>query len=230
MITFSKTIARLSIIAGAVIAMAATPAAANSSAEVPAVRDTVTKDAKATALGEANGEFRTLFADWKSLDTSERGVVSIPSIMPVRGVRTTSNFGMRSDPFRGNRRRHNGIDLAGPIGTPIYATADGVVSKAQWFGGYGRYIQIEHGGAMQTRYGHMSRLNVRANQRVRKGEVIGYMGSSGRSTGSHLHYEVRISGKPVNPLPYMQGTRYVSNIEQRLAFEETVKAQGGPAK
>ncbi len=229
MITRSKTIARLSIVAGAAIAMAATPATANSSADIPVERGSSDSKSKATALGEANGEFRTLFADWRSLDTSERGSVSIPSRMPVDAsrVRTSSNFGMRSDPFRGTRRGHKGVDLAGPIGTPIYATADGVVSKAQWFGGYGRYIQIEHGGAMQTRYGHMSRLNVVANQRVRKGEVIGYMGSSGRSTGSHLHYEVRVSGKAVNPLPYMRASEYVSNMEQRLAFE---KAQGGPGE
>ena len=117
---------------------------------------------------------------------------------------------MRSDPFRGNTRRHAGVDLAGPIGTPIHATADGIVSKAEWFGGYGQFIEIEHGGAFQTRYGHMSRLNVTENQRVRKGEIIGYMGSTGRSTGSHLHYEVRINGEAVNPIPYMHSAQYVA--------------------
>jgi murein DD-endopeptidase MepM/ murein hydrolase activator NlpD len=104
----------------------------------------------------------------------------------------------------GGRRLHQGIDLASPTGTPIYAAADGFVGKADWFGAYGLYVQLEHGGELQTRYGHMSRLNVAPGQRVRKGDVIGYVGSTGRSTGPHLHYEVRIAGQAVNPVPYMQ--------------------------
>ncbi|MFA7587566.1 MAG: M23 family metallopeptidase, partial [Novosphingobium sp.] len=89
-------------------------------------------------------------------------------------------------------------------GTPVYAPADGTVSKAEWFSGYGLYIALEHGGDLQTRYGHLSRLNVADGQQVRKGDLIGYVGSTGRSTGPHLHYEVRVAGEAVNPLPYMQ--------------------------
>ena len=134
--------------------------------------------------------------------------VSIPSRMPVEGVRLTSDYGMRNHPVLGGRRAHKGVDLAGPVGTPILATADGEVSKAEWFSSYGLYVSIEHGGAIQTRYGHMSRLAVAAGQQVRKGQVIGYIGSTGRSTGPHLHYEVRVAGQAVNPIPYMQADEY----------------------
>lgn len=141
--------------------------------------------------------------------------VSIPSRMPVEGVRLTSNYGMREHPVLGGRRAHKGIDLAGPVGTPVYATADGVISKAEWFSSYGLFVSIEHGGALQTRYGHMSRLNVASGQQVHKGDLIGFIGSTGRSTGPHLHYEVRVNGEAVNPLPYMQqGEPYAAGSVQ----------------
>lgn len=150
--------------------------------------------------------------------------VSIPSRMPVEGVRLTSDFGMRWHPVVGGRRAHKGVDLAGPIGTPVLATADGVISKAEWFSSYGLYVAIEHGGALQTRYGHMSRLNVAAGERVQKGDVIGFIGSTGRSTGPHLHYEVRVSGQAVNPVPYMQADQF------RVAHGAAAArlGQGGP--
>ena len=133
-----------------------------------------------------------------------RSGVSIPSRMPVDGVHLTSDYGMRVHPVLGGRRAHKGVDLAAPIGTPIYASADGVISRADWFSSYGLYVSIEHGGNIETRYGHMSRLNVAAGQEVRKGDIIGFVGTTGRSTGPHLHYEVRIAGEAVNPVPYMQ--------------------------
>ena len=120
-------------------------------------------------------------------------------------MRLTSEFGMRWHPILGGRHQHMGVDLAGPVGTPVHATADGVVGRADWFSGYGLYIALEHGGELETRYGHMSRLNVAAGQIVHKGDVIGYIGTTGRTTGPHLHYEVRIAGTAVNPIPYMQG-------------------------
>lgn len=132
------------------------------------------------------------------------GSVSIPSRSPLDGMRLTSDFGMRMHPILGGRRMHKGVDLAAPIGTPIHASADGVVSRADWFSGYGLYVAIEHGGNIETRYGHMSRLNVAAGQQVHKGDVIGFVGSTGQATGPHLHYEVRVDGEAVNPLPYMQ--------------------------
>lgn len=218
-----------SFIAAAAPAAKTAPADAGSATDIASrVLPSDSEDA-ATAIGVPDGEFRNLFADWQSRDAQSTGMVSIPSRMPVDQIVVTSNFGYRTDPFRGRRKRHNGIDIAGPIGTPIYATADGVVGRAQWLGGYGRYIEIEHGGNIQTRYGHMSRLNVAPNQRVRRGDLIGFMGSSGRSTGSHLHYEVRIEGEPVNPAPFMQSTAYLVALEKRFNENQQV-AVGGPAE
>ncbi|MEO0908743.1 MAG: M23 family metallopeptidase, partial [Pseudomonadota bacterium] len=94
-------------------------------------------------------------------------------------------------------------DLAAPTGTPVYATADGIVGLARWGRGYGLYIKIDHGADLETRYAHLSRLAVAAGDRVEKGEVIGYVGSTGWSTGPHLHYEVRVDGVAVNPIHYM---------------------------
>lgn len=179
-----------------------------------------------TAIGVPDGEFRNLFAAWQSNDDAPTGLVSIPAGVPVEDMVVTSNFGYRSDPFKGRRRQHKGIDIAGPIGTPIYATADGIVGRAQWLGGYGRYVEIEHGGEIQTRYGHMSRLNVEPNQRVSRGDLIGFMGSTGRSTGSHLHYEVRISGEAVNPAPFMESSEYLASLEKRMNEQQV--ARGGP--
>ena len=126
-------------------------------------------------------------------------LASIPSGMPLAARSLTSGFGMRLDPLLGGRRLHAGIDLAAPLGTPIVATSDGVVSTADWSGGYGLLVGIEHGGGLQTRYGHMSQLAVACGQAVRRGDVIGYVGSTGRSTGPHLHYEVRIHGQAIDP-------------------------------
>jgi murein DD-endopeptidase MepM/ murein hydrolase activator NlpD len=136
------------------------------------------------------------------------GSVSIPSRVPVENFHMSSEFGMRVHPVLGGRRMHKGVDLPSPVGTPVHATADGTVSRADWFSSYGLYVSIEHGGNIETRYGHMSRLNVAAGQHVHKGDVIGYVGTTGRSTGPHLHYEVRVAGEAVNPVPYMQAEAY----------------------
>ena len=129
----------------------------------------------------------------------------------------TSSYGEREHPVLGRRRMHKGVDLAAPVGTPVYAPADGVVSRASWFSSYGLYISVEHGGEMQTRYGHLSRLNVAEGQTVHKGDVIGFVGSTGRSTGPHLHYEVRVDGEAVNPIPYMQSTAGLAAAEANAA-------------
>ena len=155
---------------------------------------------------DVDPRFAQLFASWKQLESLEQGVASIPSALPVPDtlVRFTSGFGTRSDPFRGRSAMHAGIDLAGPVGTPIYATADGVVAHAGNKGAYGNLVEIEHGAGITTRYGHLSQLNVAPGARIRRGQVIGRMGSTGRSTGSHLHYEVRLDGRAINPLPFFQ--------------------------
>ena len=143
--------------------------------------------------------------------------------MPLEGARLTSGFGMRTHPVLGARRGHRGIDLASPTGTPIYATANGTVSRADWFSSYGLFIALDHGANLETRYGHLSRLNVAEGQDVKKGDLIGYVGSTGRSTGPHLHYEVRIAGMAVNPVPYMQGDAWTGTLVTHEVDDETAK-------
>ncbi|WP_225421420.1 M23 family metallopeptidase [Sphingomonas parva] len=175
----------------------------------------------------ADPNFKALFMSWKQLDSLEQGTIAIPSLEPVKGTRFTSGYGVRSDPFKGRAAMHAGLDLAGPIGTPIYATADGTVGRAEYNnGGYGNLVEIEHGHGIQTRYGHLSKYMVSAGQKVKRGDLIALMGSTGRSTGSHLHYEVRIDGKAVNPIPFMQSSDYLQSVQRRAA----AVAIGGPAK
>ena len=218
----------LCALAALAITVSANPALANSSATADIAAPLRAAQAeRPTALGNRDEQFKSLFSRWQSMDGSTaptaNSSVSIPSRMPVDGVRLSSDYGMRTHPVLGGRRGHRGVDLAGPTGTPIHATADGIVSRADWFSSYGLYVSLEHGGSLQTRYGHMSRLNVAAGQRVRKGEIIGYVGSTGRSTGSHLHYEVRIAGAAVNPVPYLQAGAY----QLALASDDPSLGQGG---
>ncbi|WP_404333715.1 M23 family metallopeptidase [Sphingomonas sp. MMS12-HWE2-04] len=180
-------------------------------------------DAGSATSENADAEFRALFQTWKKLDALEQTVISIPSMQPVDKVLFTSQFGVRSDPFRGTAAMHAGVDIPGSIGTPIYATADGVISHAGRQGGYGNLVQINHGRGIETRYGHLSKILVADNTRVRRGQIIGLMGSTGRSTGSHLHYEVRVDGKAVNPIPFLQTGEY-------LAQAQVPGGVGGPAK
>jgi len=134
----------------------------------------------------------------------------LPFAQPLKSAyRFTSPFGMRRHPTAGSQRMHEGADFAAGYGTPIYATADGVVTKAGWVSGYGRMVKIRHEFGLETRYGHMAKLHVKEGQRVSRGDRIGDMGSSGRSTGTHLHYEVRVDGKPVNPMTYIKAARDV---------------------
>ena len=179
---------------------------------------------------DADPRFRELFASWTRTEQLEQAVVAIPSARPIRtNVNFTSGFGLRSDPFRGRAAMHGGIDLAGPVGTPIYATADGLVAKAEWNnGGYGNLVEINHGQGILTRYGHMSRIAATAGQRVRRGDLIGYMGSTGRSTGSHLHYEVRIDGRAVNPIPFMQSNDALAALQRQAEAVTPPVAIGGP--
>jgi murein DD-endopeptidase MepM/ murein hydrolase activator NlpD len=219
----------LAICCAFLISPAAAPALANTSANAAATAADVTeplRDAQAEGLNNSDQRFRALFSSWTSLDRAgpinptERSVVSIPSRMPLAGAVLTSSYGMRTHPVLGGNRKHHGIDLAAPTGTPVYATADGVVSKAEWFSSYGLYISVEHGASLQTRYAHLSRLSVATGDTVRKGDLIGYVGSTGRSTGPHLHYEVRVDGVAVNPIPYMMAD------ERRFAATQSSELTG----
>ncbi|HMG48892.1 MAG TPA: M23 family metallopeptidase [Allosphingosinicella sp.] len=179
------------------------------------------------AVDNADPRFRELFTTWRQLDQLEQGVAAIPSAMPLHNsVNFTSGFGIRSDPFRGRAAMHAGIDLAGPMGTPIYATADGIVGRSEWNnGGYGNLVEIDHGQGIQTRYGHLSQRIAQPGQRVHRGDLIGLMGSTGRSTGSHLHYEVRIDGRAVNPTPFLQSSSTFIALQNRVAQPVAI---GGP--
>jgi murein DD-endopeptidase MepM/ murein hydrolase activator NlpD len=133
-----------------------------------------------------------------------------PFAMPVKSAfRFTSGYGYRRDPKGGGNRMHEGTDMAGAYGTPIYATADGVVTHAGWLSGYGRLIKISHSFGIETRYGHLSNIRVNVGDRVSRGDRIGDMGNSGRSTGTHLHYEIRVGGRSTNPMTYIRAAKDV---------------------
>jgi murein DD-endopeptidase MepM/ murein hydrolase activator NlpD len=136
------------------------------------------------------------------LDERLRWTASMPSITPARGI-MTSRFGTRRDPVSGKPAFHPAIDISAPKGHPVVAPADGVVLRSGRNGGLGKSIVLSHGYGLTTRFGHLSRIDVQPGQKVRRGDVIGAVGSTGRSTGYHLHYEVLEDGKQVNPLAYM---------------------------
>ncbi len=125
-----------------------------------------------------------------------------PSILPARGW-ISSGYKYRTDPFTKKRAFHSGIDISCPEGTPIYAPADGVVVKRAYSGGFGKMLEINHGDNMKTRYGHLSEFNVSKGSRVKRGDLIGYVGSTGRSTAPHLHYEIHQDNKQINPMKYI---------------------------
>ena len=185
------------------------------------------------SASQSDPTFKSLFSSWKKLDNLADGAIAVPSDKPVRTAEFTSGYGTRTDPFRGGAARHAGIDLAAPLGTPIYATADGTVSEAGYnSGGYGNLIKLDHGRGIETRYGHLSRILVGPGQRISRGQIIGHMGSTGRSTGSHLHYEVRIDGRAVNPIPFMRSNDYLLAMQKKGGGTHSMDAValGGPKR
>ncbi len=139
-------------------------------------------------------------ADWIRMSEA-------PTLWPVEG-RITGAFGERIDPFNGEGAFHRGVDISAEYGQPVVAPADGVVSFADFYSGYGRLVELDHPNGITTRYGHLSSFAVVAGQTVHRGEVLGYVGLSGRSTGPHLHYEVWVRKAPVNPYKYLRTTLY----------------------
>lgn len=134
-----------------------------------------------------------------------RVLIDVPVRKPVAGViDVNSPFGVRTDPFNGRPAMHTGVDLRGEYGEPVYATAAGTVTKAGRDGGYGNLVEINHGNGLSTRYGHLSEIDVKVGQKVQVGQAIGKIGSTGRSTGPHLHYETRVDGEPVNPQKFLR--------------------------
>ncbi|MGB8479869.1 MAG: M23 family metallopeptidase [Acidobacteriaceae bacterium] len=170
----------------------------NSLDRLYALRDTALSGVATRALTSGLGPNSTL-TDWVNL-------ASAPTLWPVMG-RITSSFGERTDPFAGDEGEfHRGIDIAAPTGTAIHATGDAVVASAGWGTGYGREVVLNHGHGITTLYAHMASMTVAPGESITRGQVIGYVGVSGHSTGAHLHYEVRINDTAVNPHRYMRMT------------------------
>jgi murein DD-endopeptidase MepM/ murein hydrolase activator NlpD len=128
----------------------------------------------------------------------------LPNSSPVSAAYNSSSYGWRIDPFNGNKAFHEGLDFTANTGTPIRAAADGIVSMAEVSGGYGNLVKIDHGAGLETRYGHTSKILVKVGERVVKGQDIALVGNTGRSTGPHLHYEIRLNGNALDPRQYLQ--------------------------
>ncbi|MCW1382323.1 M23 family metallopeptidase [Novosphingobium sp. KCTC 2891] len=148
-------------------------------------------------------------ASLERMSAMEQGLARIPNTLPARLEYISSGFGYRADPFDGSAAFHAGLDFRGPIGAPIHAAAAGTVSFTGVRQGYGNCVEISHGNGLMTRYAHMSRIGARLGEKVDAGAVIGQIGSTGRSTGPHLHFEVRINDRPVNPRPFLESNRDV---------------------
>jgi murein DD-endopeptidase MepM/ murein hydrolase activator NlpD len=139
------------------------------------------------------------------VDQLTRSLVAVPIRKPVEGeLDTTSGFGMRLDPFLRSPAMHTGLDFRGETGDPVRVTAAGTVTHAGWGGGYGRMVEVDHGNGFSTRYGHLSAIDVEVGQTVRTGQVVGRIGTTGRSTGPHLHYETRVDGDAVDPQKFLR--------------------------
>jgi murein DD-endopeptidase MepM/ murein hydrolase activator NlpD len=141
-----------------------------------------------------------------------------PSIWPVDGRLILSSYGQRTDPFSGEGAFHKGVDISAVTGTSVRATADGIVVHAGFDSGYGRLVIVDHGGGVQTYYAHLSKFYVRAGQDLRKGDFVGAVGSSGRVTAPHLHYEVRVGGAPMNPYFYLAKSTIYQAVREKQDF------------
>ena len=173
--------------------------------------------------------FERLALSLARMDALERGLSGIPQVMPADMRMISSGFGYRSDPFNGGAAMHAGLDFRGNVGAPIHAAADGKVTFVGTKSGYGKVIEISHGNGMMTRYAHMSAWKARAGQVVSAGDMIGLIGSTGRSTGPHLHFEVRIHGRAVNPRPFLETAPHVLE-EARAEPTQRGSATRGPAR
>ncbi|WP_156135579.1 M23 family metallopeptidase [Novosphingobium malaysiense] len=165
-----------------------------------------------SADGSLDPRFQRMGASLARMDALENGLASIPQVSPAHVAYVSSSYGYRSDPFTHAAAFHAGLDFPGPRGSPIYAAAKGKVSFVGRRHGYGNCIEISHGNGLMTRYAHLSGFKAHVGEKVAAGTVIGAMGSTGRSTGPHLHFEVRVHGRPVNPRPFLEAAR---NVQQK---------------
>jgi murein DD-endopeptidase MepM/ murein hydrolase activator NlpD len=181
-------------------------------------------DAGPSAALPAGGgpEFKRKMSSWQ-YSAAKPTIVREKETVRTTGERhrpvISSPFGWRSDPIRGIKRRHAGVDLPGPRGARIYATAPGIVTRAGWGSGYGNLVEIRHAGGVRTRYAHLAHLFVRPGEQVAQGHLIAGMGSTGRSTGTHLHYEVRLDGVPVDPM------KFIGQTQSSFAYETAWTAE-----
>jgi murein DD-endopeptidase MepM/ murein hydrolase activator NlpD len=170
---------------------------------------------------------KQLYIQSKSLDEiinlaedKEKLLAGIPAIQPIRKEdlsRMASGYGWRSDPFTKARKKHNGMDFTAPTGTPIYATGNGKVKRADnTASGFGQHIEIDHGYGYKTIYAHLSKYNVKRGQNVSRGDLIGFVGNTGRSVGPHLHYEVHKNGRPINPINFYYGNLTPEEFKEML--------------
>lgn len=162
-----------------------------------------------------NEPFAKLYSHYNRLIDLESAVQHIPIGIPVKKYYISSGFGIRKDPFRKKWAHHYGLDMAGWWKTPIYASANGIVVRAGWNGAYGNFIEINHGNGFRSRYGHLSRIMVKKGDRVTLEQKIGLMGTTGRSTSPHLHYEIWFNGKPINPLKIFKASNNVLKIQRQ---------------
>jgi septal ring factor EnvC (AmiA/AmiB activator) len=162
-----------------------------------------------SADGSLDPRFKRLGLSLARMNTLERGLAGIPQVLPASLEFISSGFGYRSDPFTGEGAFHAGLDFRGPIGAPVYAAARGVVSFAGVKQGYGNCLEIDHGNGLKTRYAHMSAFRAVVGQQIAAGGVIGAIGSTGRSTGPHLHFEVRLNDQAINPRPFLEAAPHV---------------------
>ena len=153
--------------------------------------------------------FERLGLSLARMSALENVLDGVPQVTPASMKAITSGFGYRRDPFNRRGAMHSGLDFRGPTGTPIYAAAKGKVTFVGWKGGYGKTVEIRHGNGMMTRYAHMSKFEAKVGQQVEGGETIGAIGNTGRSTGPHLHFEVRINNRAVNPRPFLESAPHV---------------------
>lgn len=164
--------------------------------------------------GAMTGELEDLADAMSRMEFLERSLLTIPSGRPTGSPMLTSSYGYRRDPFNGHAAFHAGLDFPGRYGQPINAAADGKVSYVGQRQGYGNVVEVEHGNGIMTRYAHLSGFASRVGQKVARGDTIGRMGSTGRSTGTHLHFEVRLNGQAVNPRPFLEARKDVLQVQQ----------------
>ncbi|UIP08278.1 M23 family metallopeptidase [Erythrobacter sp. SDW2] len=171
------------------------------------------------AKGEIDPRFERLGLSLARMSALERSLEGIPQVLPASAPMVTSSFGYRRDPFTGRGAMHSGLDFKGPIGAPIYAAAKGVVTFVGRKSGYGNVVEVSHGNGLMTRYAHMSRFATTVGTRVEAGDIIGAIGSTGRSTGPHLHFEVRINGRAIDPRPFLKAAPNVLKEVRRTGAQ-----------